>query len=165
MINALKHIATMIRNWLTFPKYQKPKLWRGVLKKWKILKLILEPKSQNMICCRHKNKTKSKRWALNLKNWASYGYFLELSRGEISISSNFQILKSRSNFKISTRFFFMWAQFWYRYNFYIATWGLKQLLHWFSRGGIGSPPPLMWVESNTPWLIGLSFRPNLNKIL
>ena len=77
----------------------------GGTKKWKIQKLILEPKSQNMICCRHKNKTKSKRWALNLENWASYGYFLEPSRGEISISSNFQISKSQPNFEISTRFF------------------------------------------------------------
>ena len=29
----------------------------GGTKKWKIQKLILEPNSQNMICCKHKNKT------------------------------------------------------------------------------------------------------------
>ena len=37
--------------------------------------------------------------------------------------------------------FCKWAQFFDRSNFYIATWGLTQLLHWFLRGGWFSLPP------------------------
>ena len=63
--------------------------------------------------------------------WASYVYFSELCRGKISISSNFQTSKFWPVFKISARFLFMWAPFWYRTIFYIATWGLRQLLYGF----------------------------------
>ena len=76
---------------------------RGVLKKRKILNLVVEPKLLNMISYKHKDKKKSKRWVSYLKNWASYGYFRESTQGEISISSNFQIMKSHPVFEISTR--------------------------------------------------------------
>ena len=69
--------------------------------------------------------------------WGSYGYFRESSRGEISISSNFQITQYHPVFEILNQYFFIWAPFWYRSNFYIAAWGLT------------------WVETNTPWHVGL----------
>ena len=57
-----------------------------------------------------------------------------------------------SNLEISTSFwdfdpiFFMWAPFWYRTNFYIATWGFRQLLYGF---------PTLFSVSQTLHLIGL----------
>ena len=74
----------------------------GGTKKMKNLNLVLEPKLLNMISYKHKDKKKSKRWVSYLKNWASYGYFRESTQGEISISSNFQIMKSHPVFEIST---------------------------------------------------------------
>ena len=56
--------------------YPQP-LQRGVLKKWKFLKLVIQPKLLNMIYRTHKKRNKSKIWALYLKNWASYGNFCE----------------------------------------------------------------------------------------
>ena len=52
-----------------------------------------------------KNKTKSKRWALYLKIWASYANFCESRLDEISIFQNFEILKSRLIFEIFAQFF------------------------------------------------------------
>ena len=73
---------------------------------------------------------------------------------------NFIFVKS-SNLKISAGFwdldliFFMWAQFWCRTNFSIATWGLRQLLYRFPRGGRWAPPPTFFSVSQTLHLIGL----------
>ena len=53
----------------------------------------------------HKNKIKSKRWALYFKNWASYRIFRESSRGKISVLPIFQISKPHSVFEILTEFF------------------------------------------------------------
>ena len=47
----------------------------GVLKKWNFQKLVAEHNLQNMIFESHKMRTKSKRWALHLKNLASYANF------------------------------------------------------------------------------------------
>ena len=46
-------------------------------------KLVLEPKLQNMISYKQKDKKKSKRWALYLKNWPSYGHFCESTQSKI----------------------------------------------------------------------------------
>ena len=46
-------------------------------------KLVLEPKLQNMISYKQKDKKKSKRWALYLKNWPSYGYFHESTQSKM----------------------------------------------------------------------------------
>ena len=61
----------------------------GGIKNEVIEKLVGELKLQNMIFRTYKNKTKSKIWALYLKNWASYAYFYEASQGEISVLPNF----------------------------------------------------------------------------
>ena len=89
----------LISNFLTYPPAE------GVMKIEVIAKLVVEPNLQNMNFKTHKNKTKSKRWALYLKIWASYGNFCESRLDEISISQNFQILKSRSIFEIFAQFF------------------------------------------------------------
>ena len=78
--------------------------WGRVYKNWGNLKIV-EHKLQNMNFKTHRNKIKSKRWALYLKIWASYGNFCESRLDEISISQNFEILKSRSIFKIFAQFF------------------------------------------------------------
>ena len=105
-----KRVHVQFWNFLTFPKYQKQKFWKNfnsnffypALKKRKNFKLVLQPKLLNMISYKQKDKKKSKRWALYLKNWPSYGYFCESTQSEISISSNFQIMKSHPVFEIST---------------------------------------------------------------
>ena len=75
-----------------------------------------------------------------------------------------------SNIKISASFldmgqiFCKWAQFLDRSNFYIATWVLTQLLHWFLRGGWFSPPPLRSTESDPlPGRVKESYRLKLSQ--
>ena len=85
--------------------------WRGVPKKWIFFNLVLEPKLLNMISYKQKDKIKSKRWAMYLKNWPSYG-FHKSSQGKISISPSFQISKSHQVSEISTQIFCMCAHFW-----------------------------------------------------
>ena len=109
---------------------------RGVLKKWKFWKVVGEPKLQNMIFKAHKNKAKSKRWALYLENWASYDTFRVATWGENLYQTRFSNLKISVSFWDLGPIFCKWAQFLVRSNFYIATWGLTQLLHWFLRGGL-----------------------------
>ena len=65
---------------------------------------IVESKLLNMNFKTQKNKTKYKRWSLYLKIWASYGIFCESRLDEISISQNFEILKSYSMFEIFAQF-------------------------------------------------------------
>ena len=103
--------------------------------------LFGEPKLQNMIFKAHKNKAKSKRWALYLENWASYDTFRVATWGENLYQTRFSNLKISVSFWDLGPIFCKWAQFLVRSNFYIATWGLTQLLHWFLRGGWFSPPP------------------------
>ncbi len=147
---ASKRMYMLVRNFLTFLIYQKPKFWRrkkirffyptpprrGVLKKWKFWKVVGEPKLQNMIFKAHKNKAKSKRWALYLENWASYDTFRDATWGENLYQTRFSNLKISVSFWDLGPIFCKWAQFLVRSNFYIATWGLTQLLHWFLRGGL-----------------------------
>ena len=57
--------------WIFYPNPPR----RGVLKKWKFLRLVVEPKLLNMICRTYKEMTKSRRWTLYLKNWASCSNF------------------------------------------------------------------------------------------
>ena len=78
---------------------------RGVLKKWFFYKLVVEPKLQNSICRTHKEMAKSKRWALYLKNWVSYGDFRRSRYDKISLSPNFQMSISHWNFEIGGQFF------------------------------------------------------------
>ena len=113
---------------------------RGVLKKWKFWKVVGEPKLQNMIFKAHKNKAKSKRWALYLENWASYDTFRDATWGENLYQTRFSNLKISVSFWDLGPIFCKWAQFLVRSNFYIATWGLTQLLHWFLRGADLAPP-------------------------
>ena len=77
-----------------------PPPWRGVLKKQKFSKLVIEPKLLNMIYRTHKKRAKSKKWALYLKNWASYGNFHGSRWDKISLSQIFQISISRWVFEI-----------------------------------------------------------------
>ena len=81
-------------DFLTFPKYQKQKFWtqfefkffnptpswRGGIKIEVIKKLVRDQMLLNMIFKANKNKNKSRRWVVYLKNWASYGDFRESSR-------------------------------------------------------------------------------------
>ena len=67
--------------------------------------MVVEPKLQNSICRTQKERTKSKIWALYLKNWASYGDFQRSRYDKISFSPNLQmsiylveILRYESNF-------------------------------------------------------------------
>ena len=76
---------------------------RGVLKDWKSLKLVVEPRLQNMIFRTHKKRNKSKRWPLDLKNSVSDGNFCTARWHEISFSPNFEILKPRSISEIGVR--------------------------------------------------------------
>ena len=46
------------------------------MKKKRNLKLVVKPKLPNMIPHKHKKKTNSKRWTLDLKKCVSYGHFL-----------------------------------------------------------------------------------------
>ena len=48
---------------------------------------------------------KSKRWALYLKNWVSYGDFRRSRYDKISLSPNFQMSISHWNFEIGGQFF------------------------------------------------------------
>ena len=106
-----------------------------------IEKVVGEVKLQNMIFKADKNKAKSKRWALYLENWASYVTFRVASWGKNLYQARFSNLKISVSFWDLGPIFCKWAQFLVRSNFYIATWGLTQLLHWFLRGGWFSPPP------------------------
>ena len=72
--------------------------WRGVLKKWNFRKLIVEHNLQNMIFKTHKMRTKSKRWALYLKNWASYANFCVSTKGKNLVISKFTNLNMLFNF-------------------------------------------------------------------
>ena len=124
----------LVRNFLTFPKYQRQKFWskfefkffnptppeEGGIKNEVIEKLARELTLQNMIFQTHKNKAKSKRWALYLQNWASYMTFCELTQGKISFSLDFQILQSLSFFDISTKFCVC------ELNFYIGPTSIQQ---------------------------------------
>ena len=136
----------LVWNFLTFLIYQKPKFWReeksdflpqppseGGTKKMKILKGGRRAKVAN--------KAKSKRWALYLENWASYDTFRVATWGENLYQTRFSNLKISVSFWDLGPIFCKWAQFLDRSNFYIATWGLTQLLHWFLRGDWFSPPP------------------------
>ena len=150
-----KRIYILFWNFLTFLIYQKPKFWRkkkidffyptpprrGVLKKWKFWKVVGEPKLQNVIFKAHENKAKSKIWALYLENWASYDTFCVATWGKNLYQTRFSNLKISVSFWDLGPIFCKWAQFLFRSNFYIATWGLTQLLHWFLRGGADLAPP------------------------
>ena len=72
-------------NFLPFPPGE------GGIKIEVVENIFVEPKLLNMNFETHKNKTKSKRWALYLKIWVSYGNFCETRLGKISISQNFEI--------------------------------------------------------------------------
>ena len=80
-----KRVQVHLWNFLTFPKYQKWKLWqhfnsnfkpippqRGVLKKWRFWKLVGEPKLQNMICSAIKVRPAYKISVLYLQNQARF---------------------------------------------------------------------------------------------
>ena len=54
---------------------------KGGIKNEVIEKLVGELKLQNMIFRTHNNKTKFKRWALYIKNWARYKHFSNSTYG------------------------------------------------------------------------------------
>ena len=111
---------------------------------------------QNIIFKPHKNKTKFKRWALFLENWSSYGTFRDATWGKNLYQAKFSNLKISVSFWNLGPIFCKWVQFLDRSNFYIATWGLTQLLHWFLRAGWFSPPlPPTIHRICTPSQVGL----------
>ena len=114
----------------------------GGIKNEAIEKLVRELKLQNMIFKAHKNKAKSKRWALYLENWASYGTFCDATWGENLYQARFSNLKISVSFWDLGPIFCKWAQFLDYSNLYIATSGLTQLLNWFLRGDYLAPPPI-----------------------
>ena len=73
-----------------------------------------------VLCCRRG--CDNKRWTLYLKSWQSYECFQESSQGEISISSNFQSLKSHAGLKFYQ--IFVCGPF-----LYMATCGTRHFLH------------------------------------
>ena len=103
---------------MTFPKYRKQKFltkfefkffnptpsWRGGIKIEVIKKLVRDPMLLNMIFKANKNKNKSRRWVVYLKNWASYSDFCESSRTksqflkEIKSQNLYQFLRLSSEF-------------------------------------------------------------------
>ena len=60
--------------------------------------------------------------------------FVQKPEAKISLKQNFEVSKSQSVFEIWVHYFCKWAKFLYRVNFYTATWGRTQLLHWILRG-------------------------------
>ena len=84
-----KRVNVVKWNFLTFPKYQKQKFWtqfefkffnptpswRGGIKIEVIEKLVRDPMLLNMISKANKNKNKSRRWVVYLKNCVSYRTF------------------------------------------------------------------------------------------
>ena len=141
--DAFKRVNVVKWNFLTFPKYQKQKFWtqfefkffnptpswRGGIKIEVIKKLVRDPMLLNMIFKATKNKNKSRRWVVYLKNWASYGDFCESSR------TKSQFLKN-SNLKISLSFldyalnFCMWSEFSRIFRFR-AIKGIKHIVTFF----------------------------------
>ena len=71
----------------------------------------------------------------------SYGTFCDATWGENLYQARFSNLKISVSFWDLGPIFCNWAQFLYRSNFCIATWGLTQLLNWFLRGGWFYPLP------------------------
>ena len=65
-----------------------------------LVRLVVEPKLLNFICRTYKEVTKSRRWALYLKNWASYSNFRGSRYDRILSSQNFQISISHWIFEI-----------------------------------------------------------------
>ena len=112
--DAFKRVNVVKWNFLTFPKYQKQKFWtqfdfkffnptpswRGGIKIEVIKKLVRDTMLLNMIFKATKNKNKSRRWVVYLKNWANYGDFCESSRAKSHFLKKIQISKSRSVFEI-----------------------------------------------------------------
>ena len=92
-----KHQKQIFLKNFNFNFYPYPS-WRGVLKKWNSYKLVVEHNLLNMIFQSHKMRTKSKRWALYLKNWASYANFHVSTKGKNRIISKFTNLNISFNF-------------------------------------------------------------------
>ena len=82
--------------------------WRGVLKKLNLKKLVVEHNLLTMIFDSHKMRTKSKRWALYLKNWASYANFHVSTKGKNLIISKFSNISISLNFWYFSLNFGMW---------------------------------------------------------
>ena len=113
-LSTFKRVNVVKWNFLTLPKYRKQKIltkfefrffnpttsWRGGIKIEVIKKLVGDPMLLNMIFKANKNKKKSRRWVVYLKNWASYGDFRESSRTKSQFLKKIQISKSRSVFEI-----------------------------------------------------------------
>ena len=131
--NAPKRMHTLIWNFLTFYKHQKQKFWqnlnfnflpppplKGVLKEWNFRKLIVEHNLQNMIFKTHKMRTKSKRWALYLQNWASYANFRVSTKGKNLVISKFTNLNISFNFWDFSPNFGMWPLYVLVNKWYIA---------------------------------------------
>ena len=110
----------MIQNFLTFPRYQKQLIKHFSLHPLEggSEKLVL-----NMTFLNLQSWEKSKRWALYLKNWASYGYFKSWKFNKFLI--------------FFCPHLFMWAQFGYRSNFF---------RNWFFWGEGEQSSPKHW-----PW--------------
>ena len=98
------------------------------------------------------------------QNLSELSNFCESRLDEISISQNFCNLEILLNFFDFCPIFCMWAPVLNIFNLCIATWGLKQLLPWFPRGGIRYPPPLACDEIDTPWEIGLTENPRWSHV-
>ena len=103
------------------------------------------------------NSSKSKRWPLYLKNWASYSNFRRSRYNNISLSQNFQISISQWVFEIGVWFFAC------DHNFYIFQNNFQQYGSYsapsFISGGVG-PPLANTPESEMSPLIGLKRKGN-----
>ena len=95
--DAFKRVNVVKWNFLTFPKYKKQKFWTQFEFKISnptqievIKKRVRDPMLLNMIFKANKNKNKSRRWVVYLKNWASYGDFRESSRTKSQFLKKFK---------------------------------------------------------------------------
>ena len=129
---------------------------RVVLKKRNFFKSLVEPRLLNIIFRANKKKTKSKRWPLYLKNWASYGNFHRPRYNKISLSQNFRISISRWIFEIMG-WFLACDQFFIDFKITFTNMGSHGAPLLISRGWSNPPPPAFRWESETSPLTGLRF--------
>ena len=106
-ISTFKQVNVFKWKNFTFPtnQKQKQKIVEGSIKNVVIEKLVGDPMSLNIIFKAIKNKNKSKRWALYLKNWASYVDFWKSTRAKSQFLKNFKFQTLAQCLRFGPEFF------------------------------------------------------------
>ena len=114
-----------------------------------------------MIFRAHNKRTKSNRWPLYLKNWASYSNFRRSRYNNISLSQNFKISISQLVFEIGVWFFACDHNF-YRLEITFSNMGYYGTPSFISEVVSNWPSPVFSSESETAPLTVLT-KPKLKK--